>query len=45
MTGTVKFYFYLSDLCSPCGAHTRDPEIKSRMLHRLSQPGGPDDQV
>ena len=32
---------FLSNLYTQQGAQTHNPEIKSRMLHRLSQPGAP----
>ena len=36
------FFFPLSRLCTQRGAWTHDPEIKSRVLYQLSQPGAPD---
>ena len=32
---------YFSKLYTQCGAQTHDPQIKSRVLFRLSQPGAP----
>ena len=41
----ILFYFLkmylLSNLCPQCGAQTHNPDIKSHMLHQLSQPGTP----
>ena len=34
-------FFFLSDPCTQHGARTYNPEIKSRPLSRLRQPGAP----
>lgn len=43
MMGVILFFFlkilFLSPLYTPRGARTHNPEIESRVLHRLSQPG------
>ena len=36
------YYFFKSRLYAQCEAWTHDPEIKSRMLYGLSQPGTPE---
>lgn len=35
------FFYFLSHLSTQRGARAQNPEIKSHVLHRLSQPGAP----
>ena len=37
----LSVFFFFSNLYARRGAQTHDPEIKSSMLFRLSQPGAP----
>ena len=36
-----EVFIYLSNLYTQCQVQTRDPDIKSCVLFRLSQPGAP----
>lgn len=41
LMGSASLFFLKSKLYTQRGARTHHPEIRSRMLHRLSQPGAP----
>ena len=41
ISSDFKKNLFLSHLYTQCGAWSHNPEIKSRMLHQLSQPGAP----
>lgn len=40
-TDFLKEFVYLRNLCTPRGARTHDPRIKSCVLFWLSEPGAP----